>query len=177
MVQQNSNCHFVVVLFDRSGFLKSLCFINFKQENMYFQLQIHIIQTTTFSATLKKSILAVGLLASTCNLLLHHLPPGCSETAFIDTTIAGNFPVENLKVKSLPILVNLVLAAKSFPHNFLKMPFPQILKLPLDNPGKEGTHLAGRVEMKLSCGLTIRSSGAVSERSAMTPSIKDGSLL
>ena len=44
---------------------------------MYFQLQIHIIQTTTFSATLKKSILAVGLLASTCNLLLHHLPPGC----------------------------------------------------------------------------------------------------
>ena len=129
VVQQNSNCHFVVVLFDRSGFLKSLCFINFKQENMYFQLQIHIIQTTTFSATLKKSILAVGLLASTCNLLLHHLSPGCSETAFIDTTIAGNFPVENLKVKSLPIPVNLVLAAKSFPHNFLKTPFPLVSEI------------------------------------------------
>ena len=129
VVQQNSNCHFVVVLFDRSGFLKSLCFINFKQENMYFQLQIHIIQTTTFSATLKKSILAVGLLASTCNLLLHHLPRECSETAFVDTTIAVNFPVENLKVKSLPILVNLVLAAKSFPHNFLKMPFPLVSEI------------------------------------------------
>ena len=55
---------------------------------------------------------------------------------------------------------------------------PEFLKLPLDDAGKEGTHLmVGKDKRKDIQKLTIPSAGAVSARPAVKPSIMDGSLL
>ena len=55
---------------------------------------------------------------------------------------------------------------------------PELLKLLLDDAGKEGAHLLNaRIEKEDIKMLTIPSAGAVSARPAVNGSIRDGSLL